>query len=462
MRMARLGSVLLGYVFWLAASGAAQSIDPLTVDGVAQVTGWVQPVYPEALRRERIEGEVVAHLVVEADGTQRDLQIASSSDERFSAAVRDALAQWTFQPAIFQGRPVATGVGIRWKFVLPYPKPGQTPPMEAWPQPLPHTPAVAEYVPDPRYPDSLLPRRLDGEVLCEATISHEGTVEGVRVLQASHGDFVTAAVAALRSWRFKPATQGSLAVRDTKVVPLTFEYDATLANDGVTPLAANGFSFDLPEGATASQVCDQPPRILATVEPVYPLDLLEGTQDAEAEVSFVLPITGIPREIRIEHATHPAAGAAVAASVRTTVFAPAIKDGSAIEVRLQRNHCYRLPGGEPEPGEGHAARLLRQVKAGQTVLSSKGLDRKLAPLWRVAPAYPLELADNPVVGTAEIELIIDPDGRARLPRVVSASHEAFGWAAATALSQWVFEKPTRGGTPADVRVRVPVSFAPPN
>jgi len=41
---------------------------------------------------------------------------------------------------------------------------------------------------------------------------------------------------------------------------------------------------------------------------------------------------------------------------------------------------------------------------------------------------------------------------------LEATQAEFGWAAATALNQWVFNPLTRGGKPADVRVQVPFDF----
>ena len=56
------------------------------------------------------------------------------------------------------------------------------------------------------------------------------------------------------------------------------------------------------------------------------------------------------------------------------------------------------------------------------------------PLWRIAPRYPAALLAEKPPGDAVIEFIIDREGRAQLPRIVSATHEAFGWAAAAAIS----------------------------
>jgi TonB family protein len=105
--------------------------------------------------------------------------------------------------------------------------------------------------------------------------------------------------------------------------------------------------------------------------------------------------------------------------------------------------------------------LVNRARAG-SIGAPQGLDEKLTPILRVPPVYPaaLKAAGGPK-GEAEIEFVIARDGRARLPKIVSASHEEFGWAAATAVAQWVFKAPQREGRPVDVRVSIPISFASP-
>jgi TonB family protein len=78
----------------------------------------------------------------------------------------------------------------------------------------------------------------------------------------------------------------------------------------------------------------------------------------------------------------------------------------------------------------------------------------------VAPAYPEALRAEGPKGSADVEFIIDRDGRIRWPRVVKTTHPEFGQAALVAINQWVFDLPTRSGQPADVRVRIPFQFAP--
>jgi TonB family protein len=100
------------------------------------------------------------------------------------------------------------------------------------------------------------------------------------------------------------------------------------------------------------------------------------------------------------------------------------------------------------------------IKAGESVPAAKGLDAKLRPIWRAMPIYPAALKEEKIAGRAEVEFVIDRTGRARVPKILSATRDEMGWAAATAISQWLFEPPTRGGEPVDVRVRIPLDFNP--
>jgi outer membrane biosynthesis protein TonB len=46
----------------------------------------------------------------------------------------------------------------------------------------------------------------------------------------------------------------------------------------------------------------------------------------------------------------------------------------------------------------------------------------------------------------------------RLPRIISATDPAFGFAAAQAVFGWQFKPPTKGGQPVVTKVRIPFGF----
>lgn len=65
-----------------------------------------------------LEGEVEARVIVLADGSVGGAQLVSSSDEAFTAAVREALRDARFLPAQRGGHAVASWVTLQLRFRL--------------------------------------------------------------------------------------------------------------------------------------------------------------------------------------------------------------------------------------------------------------------------------------------------------------------------------------------------------
>jgi TonB family protein len=198
------------------------------------------------------------------------------------------------------------------------------------------------------------------------------------------------------------------------------------------------------------------PRLLMLIPPVYPPERLLAGESGSAEIEFSINEDGRPEMITVTSATAPEFGAALRAAAEAWAFRPAHSEQGSPAIRMKAVHAFAP---ETYPADNRLAQLVRPGGAG--VRGPTGLDQKLKPLWRGYPVYPLELKERQLAGQAEVEFIIDRDGRVRLPRVLKASEAAFGWAAATAISQWVFERPIRAGEPTDVMVRIPVDFKPP-
>ncbi len=84
---------------------------------------------------------------------------------------------------------------------------------------------------------------------------------------------------------------------------------------------------------------------------------------------------------------------------------------------------FKLP--DAAGGDSHG-RLVAAMRAGE-IGGARRLDEKITPIHRVAPRYPQGLRiDGAPAGRAEVEFVIEREGRARLPRVVQATHEEFG------------------------------------
>lgn len=76
----------------------------------------VEPTYPHALKRSRVEGTAILRVVVRADGSVGRIEIVDSTHPAFSVAAMDAVKQWRFAPAIRLGDPVAAVHTLRVEF----------------------------------------------------------------------------------------------------------------------------------------------------------------------------------------------------------------------------------------------------------------------------------------------------------------------------------------------------------
>jgi TonB family protein len=65
-----------------------------------------RPTYPQQLRRENIEGRVVAEFRVDRKGQTHQIKIIESDHPDFSASVVEALLNWRFMPGLVDGEPV--------------------------------------------------------------------------------------------------------------------------------------------------------------------------------------------------------------------------------------------------------------------------------------------------------------------------------------------------------------------
>lgn len=77
------------------------------------------PRYPPAALRSGIEGNVLIRAEIDADGTPTEVGLARRSGNReLDRAALSAVRNWRFQPALRDGKPVASAVQVPVAFVL--------------------------------------------------------------------------------------------------------------------------------------------------------------------------------------------------------------------------------------------------------------------------------------------------------------------------------------------------------
>lgn len=90
------------------------------------------------------------------------------------------------------------------------------------------------------------------------------------------------------------------------------------------------------------------------------------------------------------------------------------------------------------------------------------LDLPAHLIYRVLPDYPRELRERGIMGSVEVEAIVDTIGRVHTAKAVRADYPAFADAAVKAVLDWHFEPALMEGRPVAVRVTVPFRFVIPS
>jgi len=88
----------------------------------------VDPVYPASALKERKHTDVVLTVTVDADGHVSKLEVAQSGGADLDEAAIIAARQWTFVPALRDGKPVASRIRVPFHFAPPAPPPELIPP----------------------------------------------------------------------------------------------------------------------------------------------------------------------------------------------------------------------------------------------------------------------------------------------------------------------------------------------
>jgi len=191
------------------------------------------------------------------------------------------------------------------------------------------------------------------------------------------------------------------------------------------------------------------------VTPVYPFEMLLSGKEGWAEASFVIDYAGRPLFTNPSGASDPAFARAVVAMIEANEFIPA-KKGKRV-VMTPSSQRFKFNG--EASLDADSRRVLAELRKSQPAICTVAeLDQRPKAINQDSPVYPRALKDDGLTGQAEIEFVVSSEGKVLFPRIISATQEDFGWAAATAVAQWRFQPPTKNGQKVDARMTVPVLF----
>ena len=79
---------------------------------------------------------------------------------------------------------------------------------------------------DPKYPQSLISERVEGEVVLYAIIRGDGSVDGIQLVHGIDEQLDDNAMQALSQWKFRPATKQGAPVELEAIVHIPFRVPA--------------------------------------------------------------------------------------------------------------------------------------------------------------------------------------------------------------------------------------------
>src|SRR5262245_54541980 len=78
----------------------------------------VEPSYPEAARKARMEGVVILEAIITASGSVEDVKVLKSVNPLLDASAVRAVSQWRYKPATLNGRAVRVYLTVTVTFRL--------------------------------------------------------------------------------------------------------------------------------------------------------------------------------------------------------------------------------------------------------------------------------------------------------------------------------------------------------
>ncbi len=314
----------------------------------------VEPVYPEDARKAKIEGIVVVEGTTDIYGHVAKVEVLKSVPALEQAAV-DALKQWVYEPMLIDGKPQPVVFTVTMRFALDN-KAGEVERTEttgieggvaggvsgvvggveggvrggvsgqeyaAFEKDAVRVlrnlkpPRLGKAV-DPVYPIAARQARVQGVVILEVGTDEEGDVKIVKILR-SIPLLDQAAVEAVKQWKYEPFLLDGKPRKALFTVTVRFQLEGEPGTEAFEKFG---------EGAVKAVGDVKPPRMIKTVDPVYP----EAARQAGVQGVVILSVrtdtTGKVVDAMVLRSV-PLLDQSAIDAVKQWVYEPLVVDGKA-------------------------------------------------------------------------------------------------------------------------------------
>lgn len=199
------------------------------------------------------------------------------------------------------------------------------------------------------------------------------------------------------------------------------------------------------------------PTIAVTTDPEFPYQLTRKIVDeGEARIMVMIDAQGRLADWFVTGYTHPLFAQNTLEVLPGWTFKPARKNGQPVDARVELSVSFHRSGvlrsitADPE-----AAMRIRWPERNRRILGQICRDHELdQPLDAIAEVAPMPTFREGAVarqGSVIVDYVVDPEGRVRMPLIVSSDDPVFSDSVLLALSQWRYGTPRRDGKPVYVK-----------
>jgi len=463
-----------------------------------QIIRQTKPVYPAAMKRSGMVGNVVVEFVVDATGKVQSPKVVSSNNPAFDQPALDAVLKWKYKPATTDGKPVATRLQTPVVFAFENMAGVADPNMKSAPAPAPD-PILNAKMPA-RLPCDVAPK-VRGEI--RAVYPHERYVKGpdratvnVWVLVDAHGApvqmgvldktdpglaFGYAALTACQCAEYTPALLNgkptdallTLKVKFNKdILRKEFEASRQFGDDGL---------------ASTRDVYDKFPNIVKNEAP-FPISArMANVKEGQASVNFRIGPDGKAFLASSDKNTQPYFGYMAVQAVSGWSYPPPRLNGrpvvviASVTVKFSSEDTGATPqeptakisadqsdqGSQGNQSDDDDAPKPRGTSKNTDATLALGLNLKtpeklpydVAPKARgeIRPVFPNDRIFSDT-GSASVWVLVDSRGEATQMGVIEASTPEFGYAALAACQCAKYTPAQLKGKPTDAVLKLKLKF----
>lgn len=202
----------------------------------------------------------------------------------------------------------------------------------------------------------------------------------------------------------------------------------------------------------------EPLKIHRTVQPVFPPMLSRRMVDSgEARVLIMVDREGRLADWMITGYSHAPFAKEALDVIQKWKFEPATYRGEPINARAELRFNFRTEGIiRMVPADMVVETKIRDATARkgfwQRYCESTDLDKIPDTIVEINPMPPDRLGAVASEGNVVVDYYIDPEGRVRMPIILSSDDDAFSQSVLLAMSDWRYEIPRRQNIPVMTRM----------